>query len=104
MITRRTLLSAAAATAALGWRATARAGASQGDATRKSLAAATEYLWRQQGDDGGWHSPQYGVLRSGQALTPFVLDAPLRVPEATASRTKGGVDRAVACPSRRPDA
>jgi squalene-hopene/tetraprenyl-beta-curcumene cyclase len=35
-------------------------------------------LWGQQAADGGWHSPQYGVLKSGQALTPFVLDALMR--------------------------
>ena len=33
------------------------------------------WLWSQQSDDGGWHSKTYGLLRSGQSLTPFVLDA-----------------------------
>ena len=62
----------------------------------RSLSAAAEYLWSMQGEDGGWHSPQYGVLRSGQALTPFVLDALLAVPESTFARPQGGVDRALA--------
>ena len=43
------------------------------------LARAAAYLWRQQAPDGGWHSQTYGLLRSGQLLTPFVLDA---LPEA----------------------
>lgn len=34
---------------------------------------AEDYLWREQGADGGWHSSTYGLLRSGQSLTPFVL-------------------------------
>ena len=46
-----------------------------------ALAAASKYLWSQQADDGGWHSHTYGLLRSGQSLTPFVLDALLQVPE-----------------------
>ncbi len=41
--------------------------------TDVALAKAVEYLWDQQAEDGSWRSPQYGVLRSGEALTPFVL-------------------------------
>jgi hypothetical protein len=44
------------------------------------LARAVRWLWSQQSDDGGWHSKTYGLLRSGQSLTPFVLDALLSVP------------------------
>jgi hypothetical protein len=33
------------------------------------------FLWRSQSPDGSWRSKNYGVLRSGQALTPFVLHA-----------------------------
>ena len=47
---------------------------------RVPLARAAEYLWNQQAEDGGWHSHTYGLLRSGQALTPFVLDALLQIP------------------------
>ena len=42
---------------------------------KPALARAAEYLWSQQSEDGGWHSHTYGLLRSGQSLTPFVLDA-----------------------------
>src|SRR5271165_6722186 len=45
-----------------------------------ALARAARWLWSQQSDDGGWHSKTYGLLRSGQSLTPFVLDALLSVP------------------------
>src|SRR2546422_11529957 len=55
------------------------------------LARAADYLWAQQGDDGGWHSRTYGLLRSGQSLTPFVLEAVLHV---SAPPTR--VDRAIA--------
>jgi hypothetical protein len=53
------------------------------------LGRAVRWLWDQQSDDGGWHSKTYGLLRSGQSLTPFVLDALLSVPHESA-----GVDKA----------
>ena len=53
-----------------------------GQPPQPPLARAAEYLWAQQAEDGGWHSHTYGLLRSGQALTPFVLEALLQVPEA----------------------
>jgi hypothetical protein len=102
-VTRRTVLAGAVAATALGWRSATHAGASK-DAARRSLVNAADYLWRQQADDGGWHSPQYGVLRSGQALTPFVLDALLSVPAATLPRPTGGVDRALSFIVRSMDA
>ena len=45
-----------------------------------ALGRAVRWLWSQQSEDGGWHSQTYGLLRSGQSLTPFVLDALLAVP------------------------
>ena len=45
-----------------------------------TLAKAARYLWAQQSEDGGWHSTTYGLLGSGQSLTPFVLDVLVRVP------------------------
>jgi squalene-hopene/tetraprenyl-beta-curcumene cyclase len=84
-ITRRSFLASTAATAiaarALGVEPGAR------ESSERSLAAAADYLWRQQSsDDGGWHSAQYGVLRSGHALTPFVLHALLQIPISIAPR------------------
>ena len=40
-----------------------------------ALSRGVRYLWERQARDGGWHSGKYGLLRSGQSLTPFVLDA-----------------------------
>ena len=48
---------------------------------RTALQRATAFLWDQQGADGGWHSTQYGLLRSGQSLTGLVLNALLDIPE-----------------------
>lgn len=59
------------------------------------LRRAGQYLWAQQADDGGWHSPQYAAMRSGQSLTPFVLHTLLQVPEAACPRPAGGVGRAL---------
>jgi squalene-hopene/tetraprenyl-beta-curcumene cyclase len=49
----------------------------------------------QQSDDGGFHSSTYGLLRSGQSLTPFVLVALLRLPESESSALRGAVERAL---------
>ena len=61
-----------------------------------SLRRACEFLWSQQADDGGWHSEQYAVLRSGQALTPFVLHALLGSIDALSSDETSRVSKAVA--------
>lgn len=60
------------------------------------LARAAGYLWSQQADDGGWHSHTYGLLRSGQSLTPFVLDALLEIPPELSPVPQAKVDRALA--------
>lgn len=49
------------------------------------LARAVHFLWSQQAPDGGWHSETHGILRGGEAITPFVLDALLQVPAETFS-------------------
>jgi hypothetical protein len=55
-----------------------------------------EYLWSQQAQDGGWRSATYGLLKSGQSLTPFVLNTLVQIPEGTCKAPAGGVDRALA--------
>lgn len=60
-----------------------------------TLQRACAWLWQQQADDGGWHSGTYGLMRSGQSLTPFVLHALISAPEADAPRPEGGVARAL---------
>ena len=61
------------------------------------LQQAAQWLWAQQADDGGFHSNTYGLLRSGQSLTPFILDALLNVPETALPTPSGGVEKALAC-------
>ena len=60
------------------------------------VARAARYLWSQQAADGGWHSHTYGLLSSGQSLTPFVLTALLEVPEAVYPLPQEKVGRALA--------
>jgi len=59
------------------------------------LRDAARYLWSQQAEDGGFHSTTYGLLRSGQSLTPFVLVALLDAPEGESSSPRGAVERAL---------
>jgi Prenyltransferase and squalene oxidase repeat len=63
---------------------------------QQALRKATEWLWNHQDADGGWHSKTYGLLRSGQSLTPFVLDALLEVPEDIYPQPRVNVERAIA--------
>ena len=84
-VDRRVFLLTAAAAAACSW-----------TRERSSLTRAAQYLWAQQATDGGFHSVTYGLLRSGQSLTPFVLGALLHVPDATVPAPAGAVDRAIA--------
>lgn len=65
------------------------------DPVDAAVAAAARYLWERQGEDGGWHSERYGLLRSGQSLTPFVLDALLDVPDTVYDTNPGRADRAL---------
>ena len=74
----------------------ARPATAQDSSDHEPLRKACEYLWSKQAEDGGWHSEQYAVLRSGQALTPFVLHTLLEVPESICPRPDGGVERAFA--------
>jgi hypothetical protein len=60
-----------------------------------SLPAACAYLWSRQAPDGGWHSQTYGLMRAGDALTPFVLHALLTAPTDQCVAPPGGADRAL---------
>lgn len=62
---------------------------------KPALARAADYLWSEQAADGGWHSRTYGLLRSGQSLTPFVLEALLEIPEDVYPRPSAKVNRAI---------
>jgi hypothetical protein len=60
-----------------------------------ALKQAAQYLWAQQSEDGGFHSTTYGLLRSGQSLTPFVLVALLSVPDSAVLNSREAVERAL---------
>ena len=59
------------------------------------LRKSAQYLWAQQSGDGGFHSATYGLLRSGQSLTPFVLVALLDAPDGASAAPRRGVERAL---------
>jgi hypothetical protein len=59
------------------------------------LRRAVRWLLAQQQEDGSWRSPQYGVLKSGQAYTPFVLHALLSAPPASGGIPESAVARAL---------
>jgi squalene-hopene/tetraprenyl-beta-curcumene cyclase len=59
------------------------------------LDKAMDYLWAQQSEDGGFHSATYGLLRSGQSLTPFVLNAMLSLPDWTDRAKPAALNRAL---------
>ncbi len=66
--------------------------AESGDLQRRACAQ----LWAKQGADGGWHSETYGLFRSGQALTPFVLHALIGADREACPPPAGRVERALA--------
>jgi hypothetical protein len=57
------------------------------------LSRGIGYLWRRQAASGGWHSETYGLLRSGQSLTPLIVNALL---DAGATPNDPRIQRAVA--------
>jgi squalene-hopene/tetraprenyl-beta-curcumene cyclase len=94
-LNRRTFLRGAlAATGAIGGSVVAAGCAGRRD--NAALKQAAQYLWAQQAADGGFHSTTYGLLRSGQSLTPFVLLALLGVPAGASPPPRGAVERALA--------
>ncbi len=62
--------------------------------TERALARAVAYLWSKQVEDGSWRSEQYGVMRSGESLTPFVLAALLQTIDPMSGDEAGKVLRA----------
>lgn len=62
--------------------------------TEQALARAVDYLWGKQAEDGSWRSEQYGVMRSGESLTPFVLHALLQTNDPMSSEKANNVLRA----------
>jgi hypothetical protein len=60
-----------------------------------TLARACAFLWGRLAADGGWHSRTYGLMRSGQSLTPFVLHALLAAPPDLCPVPDGATNRAL---------
>src|SRR6266481_9821253 len=48
----------------------------------QSLRRGVEWLIRQQGADGGWHSATYGQLKDGAAVTTLAMYALAHLPAA----------------------
>jgi len=68
----------------------------QPDNPQIALDRSVAWLWKQQQPDGSWRSPQYAMLRSGQAYTPFVLHTLLEILPDMRAEPEGAVARAVA--------
>ncbi len=72
-------------------------GSSDLDERGQLLRTTAEYLWTQQGEDGGWHSETHGLLRGGETWTPFVAHYLFQIPDSIflCSRQSAGARAAV---------
>lgn len=61
---------------------------------KAALERAANFLWSKQSDDGSWRSEYYGVMRSGQSLTPLVLHALMQSIDSLSSDEAGNARRA----------
>jgi len=64
--------------------------------TAEATRQACQFLWNKQSADGAWRSETYGLLKSGQSLTPFVLIALSEVPAEVATAPDGAIEKAMA--------
>lgn len=62
---------------------------------RAGLTQAAKTLWGLQTAEGGWPSSRYGLLKSGQSITPFVLRCLLDVPASDLPLPEENVGRAL---------
>lgn len=68
--------------------------AAESTTTEQALVHAVDFLWSHQREDGSWRSEHYGVMKGGEALTPFVLYALLGTIDEMSSDEAGKVLRA----------
>ncbi len=62
---------------------------------KRVLNKATAFLQAKQSADGAWRSETYGLLKSGQSLTPFVLFALTDSPDGSQIPNKDSIRRAM---------
>ncbi|MFP6894071.1 MAG: prenyltransferase/squalene oxidase repeat-containing protein [Opitutales bacterium] len=62
---------------------------------KEALIRVTDYLWSKQSPDGSWRSETYGLLKSGQSLTPFVLFVLSEVRNDMAPPPEGAVEKSM---------
>lgn len=62
---------------------------------KESLIRTVDYLWSKQSPDGSWRSETYGLLKSGQSLTPFVLFVLSEVRNDMAPPPEGAVEKSM---------
>ena len=62
---------------------------------KESLIRVTDYLWSKQSPNGSWRSETYGLLKSGQSLTPFVLFVLSEVRNDMAPPPEGAVEKSM---------
>ena len=65
------------------------------DLSIRLIRQTCEYLWNQQKKDGGWHSDKHGILKGGQAYTPFIVLYLMEVPDSIWTKDNQKVTQAL---------
>ena len=71
-----------------------------GSAPRTALERAHTWMWNVQAQDGRFASATYGLLASGQSLTPFALDSLLSSPAPLLEGREAAVSNAIRAMSK----
>jgi hypothetical protein len=48
----------------------------------KTIQQIANFFWQSQAPDGGWHSQVHGLLKGGQAYTPFIVHILAQLPDS----------------------
>jgi hypothetical protein len=48
----------------------------------KTIQQIADFFWQAQASDGAWHSQTHGLLKGGQAYTPFIIHILAQVPDS----------------------